>query len=168
MIVLALVAAACAKPPVASAPRPAAAFAGAIEVARQRVDSGDYAAADRVLADFAFAHPGTVEAREIAFWRALYIVDPANKSGSTAQGIKALEAYLANLGSIWYRPQAEVLRREALVIQQVKLAQLPKLINGRDSVSVSREEELVALRDQLAKATAELERIKKRLANPGR
>ena len=168
LIVLALVAAACAKPPAASAPRPAAEFAGAIEVARQRVDAGDYTAADRVLADFALAHPGTVEAREIAFWRALYIVDPANKSGSTAQGIKALEAYLANLGSIFYRPQAEVLRRTALVIQQIKLAQLPKPINGRDSVSISREEELVALRDQLAKANAELERIKKRLANPGR
>ena len=168
LILLALAAAACSKQPVTTAPRPAAEFANAIEAARQKVDSGDYTGADRVLADFALAHQGKVEAREIAFWRALYIVDPANKTGSTAQGIRALEAYLANLGPIWYRPQAEVLRRTALVVQQVKLAQLPRPINGRDTVTVTREEELAALRDQLAKANAELERIKKRLANPGR
>jgi hypothetical protein len=168
LIVLALAVGACAKAPAASAPRPAAEFAGSIEFARQKADSGDYPAADSVLARYAARHPGTVEAREIAFWRALYIVDPANKNGSIAQGIKALEAYLANLGPIWYRPQAEVLRRTAMVVQQVKLAQLPKPINGRDTLVVTREEEVAALRDQLAKANAELERIKKRLANPGR
>ena len=43
-----------------------------------------------------------------------------------------------------------------------------KQVNGRDTVFVSHEEELAALKDQLAKANAELDRIKKRLANPGR
>ena len=168
LIALALTAVACAKQPAASAPRPAAEFAGAIESARQKVDSGDYPGADRVLADYALLHQGKAEAREIAFWRAMYIVDPANKTGSIAQGIKALDIYLASLGPIWYRPQAEVLRRTALVIQQSKQGQLARQINGRDTVAMSREEEVAALRDQLAKATAELERIKKRLANPGR
>jgi hypothetical protein len=98
----------------------------------------------------------------------MYIVDPANRTASVEQGIKALEIYLQSEGAIWYRPQAEVLRREALVLQSVRQAPVPKQVNGRDTVFISREEETAALRDQLAKANAELERIKKRLANPGR
>jgi hypothetical protein len=151
-----------------TAPAPATEFAAAIEAARVKVDAGDYAAADRILSDYSLKHPGTAEAREVSFWRAMYLVDPANRSASIAQGIRALDIYLATDGTLWYRPQAEVLRRTALVIQQVRQAQVPKQINGRDTVFISREEEVAALRDQLAKANAELDRIKKRLANPGR
>ena len=161
--------AACAKPPAPSPQQPLAAeFASAIEAARQKVDAGDYPAADKILADYSLRHQGTPEAREISFWRAMFIVDPANRTASIAQGIRALDIYLATDGTIWYRPQAEVLRRTALVIQQVRQAQIPKQVTGKDTVFISREEEVAALRDQLAKANAELDRIKKRLANPGR
>jgi hypothetical protein len=98
----------------------------------------------------------------------MYIVDPANRTASVEQGIRAIDIYLASEGAIWYRPQAEVLRRTALVLQSVRQAQIPRQVNGRDTVFISREEEIAALRDQLAKANAELDRIKKRLANPGR
>jgi len=167
-VAIMIVASACAKPS-ASIPQPLAAeFASAIEAARQKVDGGDYPAADKILADYSLRHQGTPEAREISFWRAMYIVDPANRTASIAQGIRALDIYLATDGAIWYRPQAEVLRRTALVIQQVRQAQMPKQVTGKDTVFISREEEVAALRDQLAKANAELDRIKKRLANPGR
>jgi len=167
-ISIALVTIACASSPVVVAPPPAAEFAAAIEAAREKVDAGDYVRADKILADYSLSHQGTPEAREISFWRAMYIVDPANRTASIAQGISALDIYLKTEGAIWYRPQAEVLRRTALVIQQVRQAQMPKQVNGRDTVFISREEEVAALRDQLAKANSELERIKKRLANPGR
>lgn len=159
---------ACGKPPAPTTQPLAAEFANAIEAARQKVDAGDYPAADKILADYSLRHQGTSEAREISFWRAMYIVDPANRTASIAQGIRALDIYLATDGTIWYRPQAEVLRRTALVIQQVRQAQIPKVVTGKDTVFISREEEVAALRDQLAKANAELDRIKKRLANPGR
>ena len=165
---IALVVAGCGKQPVVTAPTPAAGFANAIDAAREKVDAGDYVGADRVLSEYALRVPGTAEAREVSFWRAMYIVDPANRTASIAQGIRALDIYLASEGNLWYRPQAEVLRRTALVIQAVRQAQVPKQVNGRDTVFISREEEVAALRDQLAKATAELDRIKKRLANPGR
>ena len=169
LVVVALGIAACAsQPKPETTPTPAAEFAGAIEAARLKVDAGDYTSADRILADYSLKHPGTPETREVAFWRAMYLVDPANRSASIAQGIRALDIYLATDGAIWYRPQAEVLRRTALVIQQVRQAQIPKQVVGRDTVFISREEEVAALRDQLAKANAELDRIKKRLANPGR
>lgn len=169
LIAIAFVVAACGAPRAPAPPAaPATDFAIAIEAARQRVEAGDYPAADVILADYALRHQGSPEAREISFWRAMYIVDPANRTASVAQGIRALDIYLATEGAIWYRPQAEVLRRTALVLQSVRQAQTPRQVNGRDTVFISREEEIAALRDQLAKANAELERIKKRLANPGR
>jgi len=169
LIAVAFIAAACAKQPAAApAPIPAVGFAGAVEAARQKVEASDYVGADRILAEYALRVQGTPAAGEISFWRAMYIVDPANRTASFAQGIRALDIYLATEGALWYRPQAEVLRRTALVIQSVRQAQAPRQVNGRDTVFVSREEEIASLRDQLAKANAELERIKRRLANPGR
>jgi hypothetical protein len=169
LIAIALITAACAKQPTPGLPpAPTSEFGEAVEAARQRVEAGDHPGADRILAEYGLKHPGTPEAREISFWRAMYIVDPANRTASIAQGIRALDIYLATDGAIWYRPQAEVLRRTALVIQAVRQAQAPRQVAGRDTVFISREEEIASLRDQLAKANAELERIKKRLANPGR
>lgn len=168
LAVFMFVAVGCARAPAPVAPTPAVEFAAVIEQARQKVEAGDYPAADRLLSDYALRHQGTQEAREVSFWRAMYIVDPANRTASVEQGIKALDIYLSSEGAIWYRPQAEVLRREALVLQSVRQAPVPKQVNGRDTVFISREEETAALRDQLAKANAELDRIKKRLANPGR
>ena len=168
LIAVVLAAAACASPPAPVTPTPAVEFAAVIEQARQKVEAGDYPAADRILSDYALRHQGSQEAREVSFWRAMYIVDPANRTASVEQGIKAIDIYLASEGAIWYRPQAEVLRRTALVLQSVRQAPVPKQVNGRDTVFISREEETAALRDQLAKANAELDLIKKRLANPGR
>jgi hypothetical protein len=113
--------------------------------------------------------PGTEEATEISFWRALYMVDPANKRTSIPEGIRALDIYLSTPGTRWYRAQAEVLRRTAQSVQALRSAsQSQPRVVGRDTVYISREEEIAALRDQLARANAELERIRRRLANPSR
>jgi hypothetical protein len=152
-----------------SAPAPAQAYAEVLKDAEERVQKGDHAGADRILADFALKLPGTEEATEIAFWRALYMVDPANKRTSIPEGIRALDIYLATPGTRWYRSQAEVLRRTAQSVQALRTAtQAQPRVVGRDTVFVTREEEIAVLRDQLAKANAELERIRRRLANPTR
>jgi hypothetical protein len=147
---------------------PAPSFSQVLSVVQKRIEAQDYRGGDKLLADYAFANKGTDEGREIAFWRALYMVDPNNKNASIAQGIRALDIYLAQDGNLWYRTQAEVLRRTASALEGQRVAVVPRQIVGRDTVFVSREDEINALRDQLAKANAEIERIKKRLANPGR
>jgi hypothetical protein len=157
--------------------------------ARRNVDAGNYWAADRLLDEFVRTHPDTREAREIAFWKAAYLVDPANDRGSLAGGIAALDAYLAADSAGWYRNEAIVLRRTAMVAQRAA----PSAASGSSGtsttasgstsatgatdtvvvVSRSRDEEIASLKEQLAKSkeelakvSAELERIKKRLANP--
>jgi hypothetical protein len=156
------------KPEVAKPPAPEIAFQGAIEGASKRVESGDYAGADRVLSEFALTHKGTVEANEIAFWRALYMVDPSNKNASVAEGLRAMNIYLANPSSKMYRPQAEAIKRVATLTQSLRAQQAQTKVVGRDTVYVTREDEIAGLKDQLAKANAELDRIKKRLANQSR
>ncbi len=183
ILLASLVLAACASLPSVKTPAQTD-FEAALYHARQNVDSGNYWAADRLLDEFARTHPDTRESKEIAFWKAAYQVDPANDRGSLAGGIAALDAYLAAADTAaWYRNEATLLRRTAGVAQAVG-ANTPASADTSqtsgttptDTVVVvrrSREEEVVALREQLAKTreelakvSAELERIKKRLANP--
>lgn len=156
------------RPEAATPPAPITAFSGAVETAAKRVASGDYAGADRVLSAFALANKGTPEGNEIAFWRALYMVDPSNKNASVAEGLRAIDIYLANPASTAYRSQALVVKRTAMAMQALRTQQQMTKVVGRDTVYVTREDEIAGLKDQLAKANAELDRIKKRLANPSR
>jgi len=168
LIAIALAAvAACSRSKPAPAPAPVATFDGTVAAAEKRAEAGDYAGADRILSDYAVKTRGTPDATEISFFRALYMIDPLNKASSMEEGIRALNIYL-NSGARKYRGEALILKRTAQTVQSLRtVAQAPKVV-GRDTVFVTREDEIAALKDQLAKANAELERIKKRLANPGK
>jgi hypothetical protein len=152
--------------------------------ARVDVDSGNYFAADKLLDEFVRVHPDTRAAKEIAFWKAAYLVDPANPRGSLAGGIAALDNYLASTDSSGrYTTEAIVLRRTAAAaLGTASIDSTAHAPTGAASsttadtvvvVSKSRDEEIASLKDQLAKSkdelakvSAELDRIKKRLANP--
>jgi hypothetical protein len=172
---------ACTQLPVVTPP-PQSDFGRTLFYARQNVDAGNYWAADKLLDEYVRTHPGTREAKEIAFWKAAYLVDPANNRGSLSGGIAALDGYLAADSTGWYRHEATVLRRTAAVAQGVSrvtvqtdtAAASPTTVTDTVVVvSRTRDEEIAALKDQLAKSKdelakvkEELERIKKRLANP--
>jgi hypothetical protein len=144
--------------------------------AQRAADSGKYDAAEKTLVTFANTHPRTIEAREIAFWRALYLMDPQNKAGSLAAGVSGMDAYLADDSTTWYRAEATILKRTASLAQALKLGSAAAVTATAPATSTStgvdpatlktRDEEIASLRDQLAKVNAELDRIKKRLANP--
>jgi hypothetical protein len=150
--------------------------------ARQDVETGNYVAADRLLDEFVRTHPHTRESREVAFWKAAYMIDPANDRGSLAGGIAALDNYVVADSTGWYRSEAAVLRRTgalSLAANAGKAANtvaIAPTIGAKDTVVVvttTRDEEIASLKDQLAKSkddlakvSAELDRIKKRLANP--
>src|SRR5438270_2227056 len=87
--------------------------------ARQDVDSGNYFAADKLLDEFVRTHPDSRESREITFWKAAYLLDPANPLGSLAAGIAALDGYLSANPDGWYRNEATLLRRTAAVAEGV-------------------------------------------------
>jgi len=180
-----VVVAACAQLPAIAPPTPVQSdWDRTLYYARRNVAEGNYFAADKILNEFLRTHPGTSESREIAFWKAAYLVDPANQRGSLTGGIAALDAYLADSSAGLYRDQATVLRRTAAVAAgmanaspaMTASADTSATTAAKDTVvigSKSRDEQIAALKDQLAKSkdelakvNAELDRIKKRLANP--
>ncbi|HJQ12819.1 MAG TPA: hypothetical protein VJ840_17445, partial [Gemmatimonadaceae bacterium] len=81
--------------------------------ARASVDGHNYYAADKLLDEYVRTHPGTREAKEIAFWKAAYTLDPANDRGSLGDGIAQLDGYLASNPDGLYRTEANLLRRTA-------------------------------------------------------
>ena len=149
--------------------------------ARTAVDGHNYFAAGKLLDEYVRTHPGTREANEIAFWKAAYVLDPANDAGSLADGIAQLDAYLVANPQGLYRNEATVLRRTAAVAQGLTnvarttvdtvAAQTPRdtviiVRNSRDEEIANLRDQLAKSKDELAKVSAELDRIKKRLANP--
>lgn len=140
-----------------------------VQTANAAADSGNYASAEKVLTAFAARFPLTREAHETAFWQALYKLDPANRSsGSVTDGLALLDRYIGDSTTIVYRAEAFVLKRMAINTQmlQVRLVALP----GRDTAQAKNgaEAEITRLKEQLARTTAELDRIKKRLADPNK
>jgi hypothetical protein len=187
IMVSALALGACAQLPIAT-PNVQSDWDRTLYYARKDVEAGNYFAADRVIDEYVRVHPDSRESKEIAFWKAVYTLDPANERGSLAAGIAALDQYLASTDSSGlYRNEALVLRRTAAAAQTGTVVS-GTVVSGAVSpaaaspasptdtvvvVSKTREEEITSLKDQLAKTkeelakvSAELDRIKKRLANP--
>lgn len=114
---------------------------------------------------------------EAEYAKALWHLDPAHAGGSLDTAIIFLDAYLAYAGYVQHRPEAAALRRlagEASELARVEAALREARATGQTGRTgtepAERTEEAVReiqrLRDELAKANAELERIRKRLATP--
>jgi len=152
-----------------------------LATAEERVSEGKYDTADSVLARFAGRYPGSAEAFETAYWRALFSMDPKNSHASVATAVTLLDAYLSGLYPREHRREAFALRAIADQIDNSRSALA--LVQSRDTTSpasggvridvpkpgpdpAASDAEIKRLKDELAKANAELERIRRRLAQP--
>lgn len=122
--------------------------------------------ADKALTDFARRFPGAPEAAEVPYWRALLRLDPANPV-ALREALAMLESYLASAPSGTHRTEAATLRRLGVALEQrnAALAAIPPAVVPRPD-DKAREDEMQRLRDELAAANAELDRIRRRLARP--
>ena len=128
-----------------------------------------FGVADRLLTDFAETHLGTPEALETAFWRAVFKLDTANQTGSRRDAVALLDSYLSGSTIVAHRGAAIALRRLAAAADRpVAVAPTPEPAPTSTSAAppAANAEEVQRLRDELAKAKAELERIRKRLSQP--
>lgn len=152
------------------------ALTATLQQAEREALASRFAVADRLLADFASAHPNTAAAVETGFWRALFKLDAANQSASPRDAIAMLDSYLAISAPVSHRGAASALRRVAIALDRpatVVVSASGATAGGRTDAKAdarpddkAREEEVQRLKDELAKANAELERIKRRLAQP--
>jgi hypothetical protein len=129
-------------------------------------DGASVAAADRALSGFARRFPGSPEAAEVPYWRALLKLDP-NNAPAVRESMSMLDAYLASAAAGAHRFEAAVIRRLGLALEQrnAAIAAIPPAPTARAD-DKAHEEELQRLRDDLAAANAELVRIRRRVARP--
>lgn len=147
----------------------------AITRARELASGGRFDDADRLLAQHIAQPPTTAGTAEAHYWRGVINLDPANESGKLDVALASLEAYLASGGKLEHLPEAAALRRLARNAQQLARvesalqqarADRPRAEPDAKTRDEEALKEIQRLKDELAKANAELERIKKRLAAP--
>jgi hypothetical protein len=140
-----------------------------IAQAATEAGAGRYGVADKLLSDYSTRYPATSEAADATYWRALFKLDPANPNASAREAAQMLDGYLAaNTGT--HKAEALALRRvagalEARVIAAATPTIMPKTELPKPE-DLAKDEELRRVKEELAKANAELERIKRRLAQP--
>jgi hypothetical protein len=141
-----------------------------LQQAEREVLASRFGVADRLLNDFAEKHPNTPESVETGFWRALFKLDPANQTGGPREALVLLDAYLSASQTIAHRGAATSLRRVAVALDRPPTVVAASPAGGAKPDAKADErpgaDEVARLKEELAKANAELERIKRRLAQP--
>lgn len=131
---------------------------------------GRYDAADRMLADFALQYARTGEAADARYWRALYRADPDNETASARDATAVVDSALALPLDSAQRSNFLALRRIAVAMELAGAPEPAARSNGGQSSTKPDDrppsDEVQQLKSELAKANAELERIKKRVAQP--
>ena len=153
-----------------------------LQQAEREVIASRFGVADRLLIDFAEGHANTPEAVETSYWRAVFKLDPLNLTARPRDAAVLLDDYLNAPVTIAHRGAATTLRRAAMALDRPAMAldrpampsqPLSSAASGSTAPAAAvpadakaRDEEMQRLKDELAKANAELERIKKRLSQP--
>lgn len=165
---------AAAPPAVFAPPQPDGAWPAALDSVETLIANGRHADADSTLAGFSARYFGTPQSTEALYWRALVRLDPANGGATPRDALAALDAYLAGGASLPHYQEALVLRRTASLLDGAR--RVPSLASPDTSsaelVPVAPErlratqDTVRALREELARKQAELDRISRRLRPP--
>jgi hypothetical protein len=156
------------QPPVKPEPKPApppavSPWFGVLASARRAADAGHFDDAERILATFAVEHPGTPEGAEADFWRALFRADPANTKTTLREQLSALDAYINGGPSQPRYTEAVILRRMVETVDSAR-AVIVAVRATADARDRAKNDEVKRLTEELEKAVAEMERIRRRLA----
>ncbi len=145
-------------------------------VAAEQAGSGRYASADRWLSDFTAQYPGTREAASATVRRAIYMADPANQAATPHAATLLLDSALTTSLDSASRVDVRAMRRITLALERAaapasggnpsNAANPGTDASARPEDTKARDDEVQRLKNELAKANAELERIKKRVAQP--
>ncbi|MDQ6887125.1 MAG: hypothetical protein M3068_07490 [Gemmatimonadota bacterium] len=139
-------------------------WVAALTAAQRSVLEGRYDDADRTLATFASTHPASPETRECAYWRGVFLLDPANHGMNLSAATTHLGFYLADSTRALHVGEARILRRLAASLDSLQQLAATSRKAGTADAELTKENQ--RLKDQLDKTTAELDRIKRRLASP--
>jgi TolA-binding protein len=169
-------------------PAPERQWSPTLERAQMIASSGDVAQADSLLAQFASTYPGTPQARESYYWRAVLQLQSPNPTMGIGSTAGLLATYSADENAD-HLVEARIIREALLRVDSLSRASSAmtskvQVSNGEVANATARaadakadakaasadtkdqDAEIRRLRDELAKSKEELDRIKKRLAEP--
>lgn len=164
-LALTLVLACARRPP--EPPSPLTAWVGTFVDAQQAAGRGEFARADSILARFGRAFPASNEAAESQFWRALYRLHPANEQFSPRTAIRDFDRYLSLGEQATRQAEAVLLRTVATRLDSLLTrSSQTRPADAPATDSTATQEEVARLRAELRRTTEELERMRRRLAQP--
>lgn len=157
-----------------------AAWASTLDTARAALTDARPARADSVLSAFRVAHAGSAQAAEALYWRALARADVPEPVGGSRAAVADLDAYRTSPAP-QHAAEAAVLRRALVLLDSARTAAATTVAAEKAVVSVksgmvlvsrdtlrAHDEELQKTRADAAALQAELDRVRRRLAAPGR
>jgi hypothetical protein len=136
---------------------------GTLAAALRAAEAGRYEDADSVLLDFGVKHAGKPEGAESDFWRALFKSDPANRRVTVREQLALLDNYLGLGPSAPRYAEATILRRMVEAGDSTR-ALVQTMRASSEARERLRDEEIRRLNELYDRTSAELERIKRRLA----
>lgn len=173
LVLAAMLAGACRQPAPPPAPPPApivfpaapplSPWVGTLARALREAEAGRFDDAERILADFSVGNAGTPDGAESDFWRALLKTDPANRDVTPRESMALYDAYLDGGSALPRHAEALILRRVVESMDSTRVL-LSTVRASADARQKARDEEIRRLNDLVDRTTAELERIKRRLA----
>ena len=162
---------------VAPSPNESVDWPRALSQAEAAASERRYADADRMLAEFATRYPATQGAVESLYWRGVFALEPANPEGSPVIAAALFDSYGKSVGPLPHRLEADVLHHLSVRLQSFAPTAVTASATSPSGTPAgaaaaaatdlkAKDTEIQRLKDELAKANDELERIKRRLTAP--
>jgi hypothetical protein len=120
------------------------------------------AAADSSLLQFARLNVHTPQGDRARWWRTLMRADARTVSGDATVAIAQIDSLLADSLATEVRAEAVLMRRSINAIDSLRKAEVRRRVTATQ-LATERQDELKSARDSMAKLTAEVERLRKRL-----
>lgn len=122
-------------------------------------------AADSALLRFAREHPRTTEGDRARWWRTLMRADPRQTNSDPSNAIAQLDTLLSDSVAIEVRAEAVLMRRTVSALDSLRRLEVRRRVQATQ-VASDRMDELKVARDSMARLSAEIARLRKRLNAP--
>lgn len=119
-------------------------------------------AADSSLLQFARLNARTPEGDRARWWRTLMRVDARTVGGDAAVALAQIDSLLTDSLAIEVRAEAVLMRRSLNTVDSVRKAEVRRRVQATQ-LAIERMDELKLARDSMARLSAEIERLKRRL-----
>ncbi len=129
------------------------------------VGENRYTAADALLQQFARESGRTAEGDRARWWRALLRADQRAGSGDVSVALSQMDSLLGETVVQEVRGEVMLVRRSMATIDSLRRMEVRRRTQATQLAS-ERSDELRAARDSMAKLSAEIERLRRRLSAP--